>query len=218
MFGRGAIQGVAAPEAAGNATAGSAMGALLALGLPTSATAAVLLAAFQQYGMQPGPLLFERNGEVVWALLAGLLLATAVLLVINLPFAPLWAKLLLLPQSYLYAGITVFACLGVYATGASKTDLAVMCVLGVLAFAMRRTGVPLAPVLIAVILGPLAEYSLRDAMANSGNDPLTLVSGPITISLYALLLLGLCWTAWRRLRPSEASGPVKEEAGEPGRV
>ncbi|WP_431870474.1 tripartite tricarboxylate transporter permease [Nocardiopsis eucommiae] len=214
QFGKGAIQGVAAPEAAGNATAGSAMGALLSLGLPTSATAAVLLAAFQQYGMQPGPLLFERNGDVVWALLAGLLLATVVLLIINLPFAPLWAKLLLLPQSYLYAGITVFASLGVYATGASRTDLAIMCVLGALAFVMRRTGVPLAPILIAVILGPLAEYSLRDAMANSGNDPLTLISSPITIALYGLLLLGLVWTVWRRLRPAHPARPVAEGEGE----
>ncbi|SHJ66569.1 putative tricarboxylic transport membrane protein [Nocardiopsis flavescens] len=216
MFGKGAIQGVAAPEAAGNATAGSAMGALLSLGLPTSATAAVLLAAFQQYGMQPGPLLFERNGEIVWALLAGLLLATVALLIINLPFAPLWAKLLLLPQSYLYAGITVFACLGVYATGASRTDLAIMCVLGALAFAMRRTGVPLAPVLIAVILGPLAEYSLRDAMANSGNDPLTLVGSPITLSLYALLLLGIAWAVRQRLRPTVPDRPAGDAEGVAG--
>jgi putative tricarboxylic transport membrane protein len=199
-FGTGAIQGVAAPEAAGNATAGSAMGSLLALGLPTSATAALLLATFQQYGMQPGPLLFERNGEIVWALLASLFIAMVVLLVLNLPFAPLWAKLLEIPQAYLYAGITVFASLGVYATGASTTDLAVMCGLGLLGYLMRRYDVPLAPVLIAVILGPLAEHSLRDAMANSGNDPLTLVSSPITVTLYSLLALGLAWSTWRRAR------------------
>jgi putative tricarboxylic transport membrane protein len=210
-FGTGAIEGVAGPEAAGNATAGSAMGALLALGLPTSATAALLLATFQQYGMQPGPLLFERNGEIVWALLAALFLAAIVLLVLNLPFAPLWAKLLMLPQSYLYAGITVFASLGVYATGASQTDLVLMCALGLLAFVMRRNDVPLAPVLIAVILGPLAEYSLRDAMGNSGNDPLTLVSSPITIGLYSLLALGIAWTVYRRLRPGPATAAEARE-------
>ena len=200
QFGSGAIQGVAAPEAAGNATAGSAMGSLLALGLPTSATAALLLAAFQQYGMQPGPLLFERNGEIVWALLASLFIAMVALLVLNLPFAPLWAKLLEVPQAHLYAGITVFASLGVYATSASVTDLALMCALGVLAYVMRRNDVPIAPVLIAVILGPLAEYSLRDAMANSGNDPLTLVSSPLTIVLYTLLVLGVAWATWQRAR------------------
>lgn len=192
--------GLAAPETAGSATAGSAMGSLLALGLPTSATAALLLAAFQQYGMPPGPLLFERNGEIVWALLASLFVAMVALLVLNLPFAPLWAKLLEAPQTHLYAGITVFASLGVYATGASTTDLALMCALGVLAYVMRRNDVPIAPVLIAVILGPLAEYSLRDAMANSGNDPLTLVSSPLTIVLYTLLVLGVAWATWQRTR------------------
>ncbi|MSX08633.1 MAG: tripartite tricarboxylate transporter permease, partial [Actinobacteria bacterium] len=98
MFGKGAIRGVAGPEAAGNSTAGTAMGALLALGLPTSATAAIMLAAFQQYGMQPGPLLFERSGDIVWALLASLFVAMIVLLILNLPFAPLWAQLLKIPK------------------------------------------------------------------------------------------------------------------------
>ncbi|NKX51240.1 tripartite tricarboxylate transporter permease, partial [Arthrobacter deserti] len=89
-----------------------AMGALLALGLPTSATAAIMLAAFQQYGLQPGPLLFERNADLVWAPLASLFVGLVMLLVLNLPFAPLWAKLLLIPKHYLYAGITVFCGLG----------------------------------------------------------------------------------------------------------
>ncbi|HZG89322.1 MAG TPA: tripartite tricarboxylate transporter permease [Pseudonocardia sp.] len=198
MFGRGAIQGVAGPEAAGNATAGTAMGALLALGLPTSATAALLLAAFQQYGLQPGPLLLERSGDIVWALLAGFFLAMVVLLILNLPFAPLWAQLLRVPKSYLYAGIAVFASFGVYAAGASTVDLVIMLVIGVLGLAMRLYDIPVAPVLIAVILGPLAEYSLRDAMANSENDPAVLVSSPITIVLYLLLVAGLGWAAWRR--------------------
>src|SRR5699024_5651314 len=91
MFGKGAIRGLAAPEAAGNATTGMAMGALLALGLPVSATAAIMLAAFRQYGLQPGPLLFENSADLVWALLASFFLAMVVLLVINLPFAPPWA-------------------------------------------------------------------------------------------------------------------------------
>lgn len=199
MFGRGAIQGVAGPEAAGNATAGTAMGALLALGLPTSATAALLLAAFQQYGLQPGPLLLERSGDIVWALLAGFFLAMVVLLILNLPFAPLWAQLLRVPKPYLYAGIAVFAAFGVYAAGASTVDLVIMLVIGVLGFAMRLYDIPIAPVLIAVILGPLAEYSLRDAMGNSENDPAVLVSSPITVVLYLLLLAGLAWSAWRRV-------------------
>ena len=118
------------------------MGALLALGLPTSATAAIMLAAFQQYGMQPGPLLFDRNGDLVWALLASLFIGMVVLLIINLPFAPLWAKLLMIPKPYLYAGITVFAMLGVYAVAPSILDLVLLMVIGLLGFLMRRYGLP----------------------------------------------------------------------------
>ena len=175
------------------------MGALLALGLPTSATAALLLAAFQQYGMQPGPLLFERSGDVVWALLASLFVAMIILLILNLPFAPMWAMLLRVPKESLYAGISVFAAFGVYPAGASTVD-AVMIAIGVIGFVMRRYDVPLAPVLIALILGPLAEYSLRDAMANSSNNAAVLVSSPITIALYLILIAGVVWNAYRRVQ------------------
>ncbi|GAB2926183.1 tripartite tricarboxylate transporter permease [Streptomyces mayteni] len=200
MFGKGAIQGVAGPEAAGNATAGSAMGALLALGLPTSATAAIMLAAFQQYGMQPGPLLFERNGELVWTLLASLFIAMVVLLVINLPFAPMWAKLLLVPRQYLYAGITVFCGLGIYATSASAFDLLLLLGIGLLGLLMRRFQLPLAPVLIAVILGPLAETELRRALAVSEGDVGVLLDSGIAVTLYLLLAVALALTVGNRVR------------------
>ena len=200
MFGKGAIRGVAGPEAAGNSTAGTAMGALLALGLPTSATAAIMLAAFQQYGMQPGPLLFERSGDIVWALLASLFVAMIVLLILNLPFAPLWAQLLKIPKNYLYAGISVFAALGVYASSASIVDLIFMLGLGIVGFMMRRYDIPLAPVLIAVILGPLAEESLRRALAVSERDPSILVGSAITIVLYALLIIAVVFSIVSKVR------------------
>ncbi|KQU56956.1 tripartite tricarboxylate transporter TctA [Rhodococcus sp. Leaf278] len=200
MFGKGAIRGVAGPEAAGNSTAGTAMGALLALGLPTSATAAIMLAAFQQYGMQPGPLLFERSGDIVWALLASLFVAMIVLLILNLPFAPLWAQLLKIPKNYLYAGISVFAALGVYASSASIVDLIFMLGLGIVGFMMRRYEIPLAPVLIAVILGPLAEESLRRALAVSEGDPSILVSSGITIVLYALMIIAVVFSIVSKIR------------------
>ncbi|WP_448221906.1 tripartite tricarboxylate transporter permease [Gordonia iterans] len=200
QFGKGAIRGVAGPEAAGNATAGTAMGALLALGLPTSATAAMLLAAFQQYGMQPGPLLFDRNSDLVWALIASLFIGMIALLILNLPFAPMWAKLLKIPREYLYAGIGMFACFGVYAASSSIVDVWFMVALGIVGYLMRRYGVPLAPVLIAVILGPLAESSLREAMNNSDNNLKTLVSTPITITLYVLLALMVAFGVYTKLR------------------
>ncbi|MEX5260009.1 tripartite tricarboxylate transporter permease [Kocuria sp. CPCC 205263] len=193
-FGKGAIRGLAAPEAAGNATTGTAMGALLALGLPVSATAAIMLAAFQQYGLQPGPLLFDRAPELVWALLASFFIAMVVLLVINLPFAQLWAKLLLIPSQYLYAGITVFCGLGIYATSGAVFDLLLLLGLGVLGFIMRRHGVPVAPLLIGMVLGPLAETSLRDALLSSNGDYSIFVTGPIPLVLYGLLFIVLALT------------------------
>ncbi|ROZ62358.1 tripartite tricarboxylate transporter permease [Kocuria soli] len=194
QFGKGAIRGLAAPEAAGNATTGTAMGALLALGLPVSSTAAIMLAAFQQYGLQPGPLLFERAPDLVWALLASFFVAMVVLLILNLPFAPLWSKLLLIPKPYLYAGITVFCGLGVYATSGRIFDLLLLLGLSLLGFLMRRYDVPLAPLMIGMVLGPLAESSLRDALLSSGGDWSVLVTGPIPLVLYGVLLIIIALT------------------------
>src|SRR5690606_20393409 len=122
-FGKGAIEGVAGPEAAASASAAGTMVSMLTLGLPTTAVAAVMLAAFQQYGIQPGPLLFEREAELVWALIASMFIGSVLLLVLNLPLAPVWAKLLQIPRPYLYAGILFFASVGAYAVGGSSIDL-----------------------------------------------------------------------------------------------
>ncbi|MEV8251127.1 tripartite tricarboxylate transporter permease [Microbacterium sp. NPDC076768] len=190
-FGSGAIRGLAAPEAAGNATTGMAMGALLALGLPISATAAIMLAAFRQYGLQPGPLLFERAPDLVWSLLASFFVAMVVLLILNLPFASLWAKLLLIPRPFLYAGITVFCGLGIYATSGSTFDLMLLLGIGIVGFLMRALEYPLAPLIIGMVLGPLAETSLRDAAMSANGDFTVLFQGPIVITLYLVLLLVL---------------------------
>ncbi|MEV4900165.1 tripartite tricarboxylate transporter permease [Citricoccus sp. NPDC055426] len=217
----GSIKGVAAPEAAGNATAGTAMGALLALGLPTSATAAIMLAAFQQYGMQPGPLLFERSGELVWTLLASLFIGLVVLVILNMQFAVLWAKLLLIPRHYLYAGITVLSMLGVYAISSATLDLWVLLAVGLLGFVMRRYQFPLAPVLIAVVLGPLAETELRRALTVAEGDASILVSSPVTVILYSVLVLalavsGLQHLRHRRLKAAEAAGGTGGQGGSGG--
>ena len=193
QFGKGAIRGLAAPEAAGNSTTGMAMGALLSLGLPISATAAIMLYAFRQYGLQPGPLLFERSSELVWALLASFFIAMIVLLILNLPFAMLWAKLLLIPRPYLYAGITVVCALGIYATSGKVFDLMLLLAIGLIGFVMRAVDFPLAPLIIGMVLGPLAETSLRNAAMSSNGDFSILVQGVIPITLYSLLLLVIAY-------------------------
>ena len=185
-FGSGAIEGVAGPEAANNASAAGTLVPLLALGLPTSATAAILLAAFQQYGLQPGPLLFEQSPELVWGLIASLFVGNTMLLVLNLPLAPLWAKLLHVPRPQLYAGIVLFASLGVYAVNGTAVDLVVLYVVGLVGFAFRRFGWPVAPAVIGVILGPLAEQQLRRALAISQGDYTALVSSPRAAVLFGI--------------------------------
>lgn len=200
MFGRGAIRGLAAPEAAGNATTGTAMASLLALGLPVSSTAAIMLAAFKQYGLQPGPLLFDRAPDLVWALLASFFIAMIVLLLLNLPLAGVWARLIDIPRPYLYAGIAVFCAMGVYATSASTFELWLLWGLAILGFAMRRFGVPLAPLMIGIVLGPLAETSSRDALLSAGGDPAVFISSPIAVVIYVVLLIVIGITVTGKLR------------------
>ncbi|MGY1809723.1 tripartite tricarboxylate transporter permease [Blastococcus sp. SYSU D00669] len=190
-FGKGAIEGVAGPEAANNAAAAGVLVPLLTLGLPTSATAAILLAAFQSYGIQPGPTLLSTESSLVWTLIAALLIGNLMLLVLNLPLAPLWVKVLRIPRPYLYAGILLFASLGCYAVNADPLDLVLLLVLGVLGFFMRRYGWPVAPAIIGLILGPIAETNLRRALAISSGDLGVLVDTWFSRIVLALAVLAL---------------------------
>ena len=190
-FGHGAIEGVAGPEAANNASAAGTLVPLLTLGLPTSATAAMMLAGFQQYGLNPGPLLFAERPDLVWGLIASLLIANTMLLVLNLPLIGLWVKLLAIPQHWLYAGILVFATMGTIAAKPSVVELIMLGIFGVLGFVMRRFDYPVAPVIIGLILGPMAEVQLRRALAISVGDPLTLVESPLAAILLALAFAAL---------------------------
>jgi len=185
-FGQGAIEGVAGPEAANNASATGVLVPLLTLGIPTSATAAILLAAFQNYGIQPGPLLFQTQGALVWGLIASLYVGNVLLLVLNLPLIGLWVKVLQIPKPLLYGGILVFATLGAYSLHQSVVDLATLLVFGLLGFLMRRWGFPVAPAVIGLILGPLAETQFRRALAISQGDPTVFVTQPISAALLAL--------------------------------
>lgn len=188
-FGHGAIEGVAGPEATNNANAAGALMPLLTLGLPTSATAAVMLVAFQQYGIQPGPLLLENEPDLVWGLVAALLIGNAMLLVLNLPLVGLWAKVLNVPTPYLYAGIVTFSMLGAYSINNSVFDVFVLLAVGALGYLMKQYGYPIAPLIIGAILGPLAETQLRRALAISDGDASALVSTPFTIAAYALVVV-----------------------------
>jgi putative tricarboxylic transport membrane protein len=194
-FGRGAIEGVAGPEAANNAAATGVLVPLLTLGIPTSATAAILLGAFQNYGLQPGPLLFQSQTELVWGLIASLYVGNAMLLVLNLPLIGIWVKVLAIPRELLYAGILVFATLGAYSLHQSWVDLLMLYVFGLLGFAMRRWDIPVGPAVIGLILGPLAETQFRRALAISQGDASVFFTQPISAALLALTAAA-CVAPW----------------------
>ncbi|WP_290687274.1 MULTISPECIES: tripartite tricarboxylate transporter permease [unclassified Haematobacter] len=199
-FGEGAIEGVAGPEAANNASAAGTLVPLLTLGLPTTATAAIMLAGFQQFGLQPGPLLFATNPTLVWGLVASLLIANAMLLVLNLPLIGLWVKLLTIPRPWLYAGILLFATLGTIGANPSVFELAMLLAFGLLGFVMRLFGYPIAPIVVGLILGPLAEQQLRRALAISQGDWTVLVSSPVSAGLMTVAVLAFVVPMILRLR------------------
>lgn len=190
-FGRGAIEGVAGPEAANNAAATGTMVPLLALGLPTSATAAMMLAGFQQYGLVPGPLLFITNADLVWGLIASFMVGNLMLLVLNLPLVGLWVKLLSVPQPWLYAGILVFAAMGTLAANPSLTELVLLIGFGVMGYLMRCWNYPVAPMIVGLILGPMAESQFRRALQISLGDSWVFFKHPGSATLLALAFVAL---------------------------
>ena len=191
-FGKqGAIEGVAGPEAANNAAVTAALIPLLTLGIPVSNTTAVLLGAFQNYGIQPGPQLFSSASALVWALIASLYIGNVMLLVLNLPLVGLWVKLLKVPKPQLYAGILIFATVGAYGMRQSTFDLFLLYGVGVLGLVMRRFSFPTAPVVVGMILGPLAEAQLRNAIAMGEGSPLVFLQRPMSLTLLVIVLLVL---------------------------
>jgi putative tricarboxylic transport membrane protein len=209
-FGKGAIEGVAGPEAANNSAVAGVLVPLLTLGLPTSATAAIMLAAFEQYGIQPGPLLFSSNATLVWGLIASLFIGNVMLLVLNLPLAGLWARLLYIPKPWLYAGILVFSVLGVYGVNRSLFEVGVLGVVGLMGLALRRLDFPIAPVIIGMILGPMAEIQFRRGIQISQGDVMAFIERPISLALLLtalLLLIGpTLLRTWRRGTAEAATG------------
>ncbi len=200
-FGSGAIEGVAGPEAANNASAAGVLIPMLALGLPTSATAAIMLSAFQSYNITPGPMLLTQQAPLVWGLIASLYIANVVLPVLNLPLVGLWVKMLKIPEPLLYGGILVFATIGTYGISQSWVDLVLLYLMGLMGLAMRVFDFPTAPVIIGMILGPLAEQEFRRAMTISQGDLMVFLQKPLSLALLVLAALALLGPyAWKWLQ------------------
>jgi putative tricarboxylic transport membrane protein len=197
----GAIEGVAGPEAANNSAVTATLVPLLTLGIPTSVTAAILLSALQNYGIQAGPQLFQTSSTLVWALIASLYIGNVMLLVLNLPLVGLWVKLLKIPKAPLYAGILIFATVGVYGMRQSAFDLYLMLGLALAGVVMRRYDFPTAPVIVGLILGPIAEAQMRNALSIGEGHWGVFLERPMSLALLvvvALVLLTPRLLAWHR--------------------
>jgi putative tricarboxylic transport membrane protein len=205
-FGTGMIEGVAGPEAANNASAGGSMVPLLGLGIPGSGTTAVMLAAFQLYGLRPGPLLFTENASLVWGLIASLYISNALLLVLNLPLIGLWTRLLDVPRPLLMGAVAVFSTVGAYAVNNSIFDLLLIFVLGLISFFMRRYGFPIAPTILGIVLGPLIEQEFRRSLAISVGDPTIFFTRPVSAVILVIAGIALLGPIlWKIFVPAGAN-------------
>jgi putative tricarboxylic transport membrane protein len=188
-FGKGAIEGVAGPEASNNAAAAGAMVPMLALGVPGSGTTAILLGALVMFGLRPGPELFTQNATLVWAVIASMYIGNVLLLIMNLPLAGLFAQLLKVPYKWLYPPILTVCIVGVFSQSNSLEDCWLLVGFGALGWGMKRFDWPAAPMVLGLVLGPMFESSLRQSMTMSHGTPEIFVTRPISVALLLAALL-----------------------------
>jgi putative tricarboxylic transport membrane protein len=193
QFGHGAIEGVAGPETANNAATAGAMVPLLTLGVPGSGTTAVLLGAFVMYGIQPGPLLFQSRPDLVWGLVNSMYVGNVMLLLLNLPLIGLFVRLLYIPTGILLPLVLVCSTIGIFSVNGNTVELYICLLFGVLGYVFRKVDIPVAPLVLALVLGGTMEQSFRQAMTISSGSPQIFVNSAVTMTLAALsvLVIGL---------------------------
>jgi putative tricarboxylic transport membrane protein len=210
-FGRGAVEGVAGPESANNAATTGAFVPMLALGLPSGAVPAIMLAAMMIHGIAPGPLLIQERPELFWSVIASMYVGNVVLLILNLPLVGLFVNLLRIPYGYLYPSILAFATIGVYAVNNSVVDVWIMAGAGLLGYALRKLSFEIAPIVLGLVLAPMLELSFRQSLAMSAGDYAVFFSRPISAWMLAiglvLLVLGMRSTLRETVR-ARAKGDV----------
>ncbi len=213
-FGEGDLRGVAAPEAANNAATTGALIPLLTLGVPGSGTTAVMLGALLAMNVTPGPLLLESSPELFWGLVASMYVGNILLLLLNLPLVRVFVRILTVPTWFLMPAVVAISFVAVYAVNNSPFDILLMTLFGMLGYLMRKTGFPLAPLILGLVLGPLMERNLRRALALSGGDWSVLFSSPLTLVLWSAAVLSLAgplvFSTVRMMRR------VQKERGEEG--
>ena len=190
-FGKGAIEGVAGPEAANNAAAGGAFIPLMTLGIPPNVVMALLLGAFIIHGLQPGPLLMTQRPDLFWGIVASMYIGNAMLLVLNMPLIGMWVQVLKLPYRVMFPLILMFCIVGVFASGSAVFDVFVMVLFGVLGYLMRKFGYEPAPLILAFVLGPMLENNLRKSLILAHGDFAIFISRPISAVCLVLAFAAL---------------------------
>lgn len=196
-FGNGAVEGVAAPETANNASVPGALVPLLTLGIPGGGATAVLLRGLMMWGIRPGRLLFTHNAHLVWGLIGSLLLANVVLLVLNTAFIPSFVLLLRAMGGVFVPAVVMFCMIGVYARAYNVFDVGIMMAFGVLWYFMRKLGYPVAPLVLGVVMGPMAESAVRQSLLMSGGNWSVFFTRPIAA---VFLVAGICFLVYPALR------------------
>ncbi|MCW5603422.1 MAG: tripartite tricarboxylate transporter permease [Burkholderiales bacterium] len=207
-FGKGAIEGVAGPESANNSDTAGALVPLLTLGVPGGGATAVMLGAFIMYGIQPGPLLFQNRPDLVWGLIDSMYVGNLMLLILNLPLIGLFVRLLYIPAGILYPLIVSISAIGIYAISGNVLDLYLLLFFGLLGYIFGKVDIPVAPLVLALVLGGIMEQSFRQALTISGGDPKIFVGSGITITLVVMSVISICtpfFMAWLRARRKKAA-------------
>jgi putative tricarboxylic transport membrane protein len=198
-FGKGVIEGVAAPESANNAASTSSFIPLLTLGIPGNATIAMIFVALMIHGIRPGPMLLQEHPNLFWGVVASMYIGNLMLLGLNLPLIGLWVRLLRVPYHYLAALVVIICTIGAYSVKNSVFDIGTMVVFGVMGYFMRKVGFPAAPFVLSLILGPILERSLQQALISSGGDPSIFVEKPISAALLAVAVFLILTPAFKIL-------------------
>jgi putative tricarboxylic transport membrane protein len=210
-FGKGAIEGVAAPEGANNATSSAGFVPLFSFGLPTAPSMAVLLGGLMMYGLQPGPMLFKQNPDFVWAVIASMYIGNVMCLVLNLPLVGMWARIATVPFPILGPLIVLCSIVGTYSIRFLMLDVWVMFIFGLMGYVMRKTGFPIAPMVLASVLAQMLETSLQQALLISQGSPLVFFTQPISAVFMGLAILSIGRGLWVQFR-SKALEVAEEES------
>ncbi|MCE5262477.1 MAG: tripartite tricarboxylate transporter permease [Deltaproteobacteria bacterium] len=211
LFGNGAMQGVAAPEASNNATSTAGFVPLFSFGLPTAPSMAVLLGGLMMYGLQPGPMLFITNPDFVWAVIASMYIGNVMLLVLNLPLIGIWVRIVRIPFYILGPLIVFCALVGTYSVRFQTFDIWVMLIFGVIGYFMRKLGYPVAPMVLASVLAQMLETALGQSLLISQGSPLLFFTRPISAVFMALAFLSIGRGVWAQIK-AKAPEVVTDDA------